>query len=31
LNHRIEINKGILQAECSQMMVGFFKSRRLGK
>jgi tRNA(adenine34) deaminase len=28
LNHRIKVTKGILQAECSSLLKGFFKKKR---
>ncbi len=31
LNHRVELEKGVLEEECSQMMSGFFKELRLRK
>ena len=29
LNHRIKVTKGILQAECSSLLVEFFKKKRI--
>jgi tRNA(adenine34) deaminase len=31
LNHRVEVIKGILEAECRELMREFFKARRLDK
>jgi tRNA(adenine34) deaminase len=31
LNHRIEITSGVLEAECRELMQGFFRARRMGK
>ena len=30
-NHRVELEKGVLEEECSQMMSGFFRELRLRK
>lgn len=30
-NHKVEIEKGVLEEECSQMMSGFFRELRLKK
>lgn len=30
-NHRVEVERGILEEECSQMMSGFFRELRLRK
>lgn len=31
LNHQVEIHRGVLEEECSQMMSGFFRELRLKK
>jgi len=30
-NHKVEVTEGVLGAECSQMLTGFFKELRAGK
>jgi tRNA(adenine34) deaminase len=30
-NHKVEVTEGVLGAECSQMLSGFFKELRAGK